>query len=79
MTTITSPVVAPEDQDEVYRAMTRHEPTNWDDFRKCSTVCGAETGEPCFTTSSSIANGRPDGIKHILDGPHNARKRRTGR
>lgn len=52
---------------------------DWDDFRKCSQVCRAPIGKPCFSLSGTIRNGRPDGIRTELDHPHSTRKRRTGR
>jgi hypothetical protein len=52
---------------------------NWDDYRKCSQVCGAEIGEPCVSQSGRVVNGRPDRIVTVLTKPHVSRKRRTGR
>jgi len=53
--------------------------TNWDLYRKCSQVCRAEIGEPCFSLSGRIAEGRPDGLRTPLDAPHVTRKLRTRR
>lgn len=47
------------------------------DYRKCSQVCRAEIGEPCFSLSGTITGGRPDGVRTYLPLPHKARKRRT--
>ena len=52
---------------------------DWDEYRKCSQVCRAETGEPCFSLSGTIANGRPDGVRTYLALPHTTRKRRVKR
>lgn len=53
--------------------------TDWSAYRKCSQVCRAPMGEPCFSLSGRIANGRPDGVRTLLDTPHKARKLRTRR
>lgn len=52
---------------------------DWSAYRKCSQVCRAETGQPCFSLSGTIANGQADGVRTVLDKPHNARKRRVKR
>jgi hypothetical protein len=52
---------------------------NWDDYRKCSQICGMPTGQACVSVSGTIAGGRPDGIRTELDMPHQSRKRRTRR
>lgn len=51
----------------------------WDDYRKCSQVCRAATGDPCFSLNGKIVNGQPDGVRTPLDEPHKSRKRRKGR
>jgi hypothetical protein len=53
--------------------------TDWGEWRKCSQVCGAETGQPCRSLSSTVAGGRPDGVVTELDTPHISRKPRTRR
>lgn len=52
---------------------------DWDDYRKCSQVCRAETGQPCFSLSGTVAGGRPDGVKTVLAEAHTSRKRRVRR
>ena len=52
-------------------------PVDWNDYRKCSQVCRAEIGQPCFSLSGTIVGGRPDGVRTPLDHPHKARKLRT--
>ena len=47
--------------------------TDWNLFRKCIRVCRAPIGQPCFTTSSRIINGRPNRVPAFLEFPHNAR------
>lgn len=51
--------------------------TDWDLYRKCSVICRAEIGEPCFTTSSRIVNGQPDRVRTVLERPHSSRKLRV--
>jgi hypothetical protein len=47
-------------------------------YRKCSQVCRAEIGSPCYTVSGAIVNGQPDYARTPLyDEPHHARKLRT--
>lgn len=55
------------------------EPVDWDAYRKCSQVCRAEIGEPCFSLSGKIADGRPDKVRTPLTHAHAARKLRTRR
>jgi len=50
---------------------------DWSEYRKCSQVCRAEMGEPCFSLSGTVVNGQTDGVRTVLAAPHNARKRRT--
>lgn len=52
---------------------------NWDDYRKCSQICGAPIGTPCVSLSGTIVGGRPDGVRTELNRPHIARKLRTRR
>lgn len=47
--------------------------TDWDLYRKCP-IDRAPTGKPCFSQSTRIVNGVPDGIRNILEHPHNARR-----
>jgi hypothetical protein len=54
-------------------------PTDWNDYRKCSQICRAETGEPCTSTSGKIVGGQTDGVRTPLAAPHKARKLRKGR
>lgn len=75
---VSTPKVAAADRDAVYLAQAA-EPVYPDDYRKCSQICGAKIGEPCFSLSGRIVGGRPDGIRTPLDAPHKARKRRTKR
>jgi len=51
--------------------------TDWDAYRKCSQVCGVETGQACVSLSGTIAGGRPDGVRTELARPHRSRKLRT--
>lgn len=60
-------------------ALAAAEPIDWNAYRKCSQVCRAETGEPCYSLSGAVVGGRPDGVRTYLVVPHAARKRRTGR
>jgi hypothetical protein len=53
--------------------------TDWNEYRKCSQVCRAAIGEPCFSLSGRIVGGRPDGVRTPLAVPHVSRKRRTGK
>lgn len=55
------------------------EDTDWDLYRKCSQVCRAAIGEPCFSLSGRIVGGRPDEVRTPLAVPHVSRKRRTGK
>lgn len=50
-----------------------------DDYRACSQVCGAALGERCFSLSSNVANGRPDGVRTYMPQPHTTRKLRVKR
>lgn len=59
--------------------MSTAEVTDWNDYRKCSQVCRAETGEPCTALCGTVAGGRPDGVKTVLAKPHASRKRRIRR
>ena len=52
-------------------------PTDWNLYRKCSQVCGAEIGQPCVSLSGTIVGGRPDEIRTELPRPHVSRKLRT--
>lgn len=61
------------------RSAARLEQTDWSAYRKCSQVCRAKIGEPCFSLSGTVVNGRPNGVRTPLAAPHNARKRRSGR
>jgi hypothetical protein len=49
---------------------------DWSEYRKCSAVCRAKIGEPCFSQSGRVVNGQPDGIRTYLIEPHAARVRR---
>ena len=51
--------------------------TDWDLYRKCSQVCGAETGQPCFSRNGKVVEGRPDGVRTELKVPHTTRKMRS--
>jgi hypothetical protein len=53
--------------------------TDWDLYRKCNLICRAPSGQPCFTVSGRIVNGRPDGARTDLEHPHTSRKMRTRR
>ncbi len=53
--------------------------TDWTRYRKCSQICRAEIGEPCFALSGTVANGQPDGVRTFLAAPHKARKLRARR
>jgi hypothetical protein len=53
--------------------------TDWNLYRKCSQVCGAEIGQPCVSRSGRIVEGRPDGVRTVLAVPHVSRKRRVRR
>ena len=53
--------------------------TDWNLYRKCSQVCGAETGEACVSLSGLIVGGQPDKIRTELEHPHLSRKLRTKR
>lgn len=53
------------------------EPVDWNAYRKCSQICRAETGEPCFSLSGTVVGGRPDGVRTPLTHAHAARKLRT--
>lgn len=55
------------------------EPVDWSAYRKCSQICRAEIGEPCFSMSGKIVGGQPDGVRTELAAPHKARKRRVKR
>lgn len=55
------------------------EAVDWDRYRKCSQVCQAETGKPCFSLNGRVVGGQPDGVVTPLDHPHVSRKLRTGR
>lgn len=50
-----------------------------DDYRKCSQICRAAAGEPCFSLSGKIVNGQPDGVRTVLAAPHTFRKLRVRR
>lgn len=52
--------------------------TDWSLYRKCYRVCRARMGEPCFTLSGRIVDGRPDGVLTRLATPHVSRELRTG-
>lgn len=52
---------------------------DWNDYRKCSQICRAETGEPCVSMSGKIVDGQPDNVRTALAVPHKARKRRVRR
>lgn len=52
---------------------------DWDEYRKCSQVCGADIGQPCTSLSGRVVDGRPDGVRTPLDRPHIARKKRVPR
>lgn len=54
-------------------------PVDWNEYRKCSQVCRAPSGEPCFSLSGTVVNGRPDGVRTHLALPHVSRKRRVRR
>lgn len=54
-------------------------PVNWKAYRKCSQVCRAETGQPCFALSGRVFNSQTDGVITPLDHPHVSRKLRTGK
>jgi hypothetical protein len=47
--------------------------TDWTKYRKCIRVCRASIGEPCFTPSGRIVNGRPDQVRTVLEAPHASR------
>lgn len=47
--------------------------TDWDRYRRCIRICLAPIGEPCFTTSGRIVNGRPDRVRTPLEAPHPSR------
>ena len=80
MKSVSRPVVAPEDQnDPVYRAQQGRRPTDWNDYRKCSQVCRAEMGQPCFALSGRIVDGQPDRVFTPLLFPHASRRRRARR
>lgn len=53
------------------------EPVDWGRYRKCSQVCRAPAGEPCFSLSGRIVGGRPDGVRTPLTHAHKARKLST--
>lgn len=55
------------------------EAVDWSLYRKCSQVCRAEAGQPCFTLSGTIAGGRPDEVRTLLTHAHVTRKLRTKR
>jgi hypothetical protein len=55
------------------------EAVDWSAYRKCSQICRAETGQPCFSLNGKIMDGQPDGVLTPLSHPHKARKLRTGR
>ncbi len=55
------------------------EAVDWSEYRKCSQVCRAPMGEPCFSLSGTVVDGQTDGIRTELDHPHVFRKRRTRR
>lgn len=57
----------------------RQTAVDWSEYRKCSQVCRAEIGEPCFSLSGTVAAGRPDGVRNYLAHPHLSRQRRTPR
>jgi len=50
----------------------------WDDYRKCPT-CLRPMGVACVSLSGYISGGRPDGVEQLLEHPHVARRRRSGR
>jgi hypothetical protein len=52
---------------------------DWSEYRKCSQVCRAPMGEPCFSLSGRVVDGQPDGVRTILSQPHHGRLRRTRR
>jgi len=52
---------------------------DWNDYRKCSQICGMPTGKACVSMSGTIVGGRPDGIRTELLIPHKARKLLTRR
>jgi hypothetical protein len=52
---------------------------DWDDYRKCSQICGAEIGEPCTSLSGRVVGGRPDGVRTPLKAAHRTRKLRVKR
>jgi hypothetical protein len=52
---------------------------DWNAYRKCSQVCRAEIGQPCFSLSGRIVGGRPDGVRTPLTHAHAARKLRIRR
>lgn len=53
------------------------EPTDWMAYRKCP-ICRRVCGEPCYSTSSRIIDGQPDGVRTDLEVPHVARRLRVG-
>jgi hypothetical protein len=52
---------------------------DWNDYRKCSQICRAKIGEPCFSLNGTVVNGQTDGVRTPLAVPHKARKRRKRR
>lgn len=52
---------------------------DWDAYRACSQVCRAKMGQPCFSISGKVVDGRPDQVRTVLSRPHVSRKLRTKR
>lgn len=57
-------------------ARTDPDPTDWSLYQKCSQVCRAEMGQPCFSLSGKVVGGQTDGVRTPLTHPHVARKLR---
>lgn len=49
---------------------------DWDRYRQCTT-CRAPGGQACFSLSSRIIDGRPDGPAQLLQRPHASRRLRS--
>lgn len=72
---ISRPRVAPEDQDDDYRAT---ESTDWSRYRACP-VCRVGLGQPCVSRSGRVVGGQPDQVRTVLSQPHTIRPLRSGR